>query len=1070
MKNYYTKFLLTLIALSFVRLGLSQDTYQQGSDAQGIVCVEAENYTSKTDNDQNWTLVTDTDASGGEAMIASPAGSSNGDGSTTSGIINISIKFEHTGIHHFWFRHKANGSSEDSHYLGVDGAASIRENTTGSGSYEWLETSMLSVDIATTGTHVINIYTREAGLTYDKILLTLDDSYNPQDVNGGLGPDQSPEASATTSVTGVSLDQTAITLALDGTTTSQLSETVAPADATDKSVTWSSLDETVATVSTTGLVTAVAEGTTTITVTTTDGSKTASCAVTVNATTVNVTGVTVDPILITLGEGTTSQLTETVAPADATDKSVTWSSLDETVATVSTTGLVTAVAEGTTTITVTTTDGSKTASCAVTVNPLPVSETDIHLNFENNLDDDSGNSRSVTATNEQYSTESIIGSASFDFALAGEAGLYLSNNDYLTTEFSSKSIAFFMKEDPQSFSLGQIIYEEGGGNGMAIYLQSGQLKVIINNGSSPSSLSVDYPNNGKFHHVAFTYGNSIIKLYLDGILVGEETTSFAAVPAHSDPGGIGGQFGGLNTSSLGSGDWYSGLMDDFRIYNNTITLEEINALLPEGFDPSGDPIDPPPSEAVLDAHFDFENNLSDGSINNRNLTIWGDGSEQYSADAVVGSGAFDFLAGGAVGLYLAHQGYLLTEFSSKSITFLIKPNSGSLNSPQIIFEEGGGKGITIYLQDGMLKAIIDDATGTPSSLEETYPTDNQYHHVAFTFGNSTIKLYLDGVKVGETTTVFSSVTAHSDPGGMGGQIGGANTANLGINDWYTGLMDDFRIYTGVLTQAEIEALVPDIVPPVNVTGVSLNKNTLNLFVGESEVLAAGIMPDTASNNSVTWASSNPGIATVSENGLVTAVSEGITSVIATTNDGGFKDTCEVTVNILIPVTAVSLNFTNLDLPVGQYDTLIATIVPNNATDKNVTWSSSNTNVATVDENGVITIIASGIAIIRATTDDGNYSDECIINSTINSVLTTQDNLTLRIYPNPVGKELTINISDYQLSMAKILITDVTGKTLYSQNVSGSIVKINTENLKNGVYFIALKNGDESIVNKFIISR
>ena len=151
--------------------------------------------------------------------------------------------------------------------------------------------------------------------------------------------------------------------------TLQLTATVLPEDATDKSVTWSTSDENVATVDDSGLVTAVAPGTATITATTADGSNlSASCTVTIEPNIVLATSIELDLDNAEMTEGSTTQLTATVLPEDATDKSVAWSTNDETVATVDGNGLVTAVAPGTAIITATTNDGSDlSASCTVTV-------------------------------------------------------------------------------------------------------------------------------------------------------------------------------------------------------------------------------------------------------------------------------------------------------------------------------------------------------------------------------------------------------------------------------------------------------------------------------------------------------------------------------------------------------------------------------------------------------------------------------------------------------------------------------------------------------------------------------
>ena len=164
-------------------------------------------------------------------------------------------------------------------------------------------------------------------------------------------------------VTGVEVSPTSVTVTEGKTVT--LTATVAPEDATDKSVAWSSSDEKVATVAD-GVVTAVAPGKALITVTTTDGGFKATCAVTVTAKPVPVTGVSVEPATLTLEEGGTGTITAKVAPVEATNKNVSWSTSDAKVATVAN-GVVTAVAPGTATITATTEDGGYKATCAVTV-------------------------------------------------------------------------------------------------------------------------------------------------------------------------------------------------------------------------------------------------------------------------------------------------------------------------------------------------------------------------------------------------------------------------------------------------------------------------------------------------------------------------------------------------------------------------------------------------------------------------------------------------------------------------------------------------------------------------------
>ncbi len=166
--------------------------------------------------------------------------------------------------------------------------------------------------------------------------------------------------------------------------TAQLTATVSPPDATNKSVTWRSNAPDVASVSDSGLVTGLSAGTATITCTTVDGGKTATCEVSVTALLID--GITLNTASQTINKGGTFQLSATIDPADASIPGIAWSSSNTSIATVDSTGKVTAVAGGSATITAAATDGSnKKATCAITVNVpatgVSVSPTTLSLNF-----------------------------------------------------------------------------------------------------------------------------------------------------------------------------------------------------------------------------------------------------------------------------------------------------------------------------------------------------------------------------------------------------------------------------------------------------------------------------------------------------------------------------------------------------------------------------------------------------------------------------------------------------------------------------------------------------------------
>ena len=162
--------------------------------------------------------------------------------------------------------------------------------------------------------------------------------------------------------------------------------------------------------------------------------------------------------------------------------------------------------------------------------------------------------------------------------------------------------------------------------------------------------------------------------------------------------------------------------------------------------------------------------------------------------------------------------------------------------------------------------------------------------------------------------------------------------------------------------------------PVEVTGVSLNKSTMSLAEGTTGRLTATVKPSDATNDSVTWSSSNTSVATVSSGGTVTAKREGTATITVTTYNGKTA-TCKVTVTPEIKVSSVTVDPSSLTLEVGDSEYLSASVYPANATDDSVEWESSDTSVATVNSSGTVTAVAPGTARITATAENGRY-DYC----------------------------------------------------------------------------------------------
>ena len=203
---------------------------------------------------------------------------------------------------------------------------------------------------------------------------------------------------------------------------------------------------------------------------------------------------------------------------------------------------------------------------------------------------------------------------------------------------------------------------------------------------------------------------------------------------------------------------------------------------------------------------------------------------------------------------------------------------------------------------------------------------------------------------------------------------------------------------------------------IAVTDVQISQSYVEMQVGESVQLNATVLPSNATDQTISWQTSNPDILTVSRNGQVTAVGSGSATVLAVSNNGKVG-VCNITVkdnsqgsvtttegnnsdeDTKIAVEKVLLSETKVEMKVGEKKQIIATVLPSNATNKDVTWSCTDIFglKAEVDSNGVITAKAAGTVSVMATTDNGKF-EICTVeivsdssSNTGNSGTSTEDN-------------------------------------------------------------------------------
>lgn len=221
------------------------------------------------------------------------------------------------------------------------------------------------------------------------------------------------------------------------------------------------------------------------------------------------------------------------------------------------------------------------------------------------------------------------------------------------------------------------------------------------------------------------------------------------------------------------------------------------------------------------------------------------------------------------------------------------------------------------------------------------------------------------------------------------------------------------------------------VPEVAVSGVSLNRTSASVLVGERLTLTATVNPSNATDKTVVWSTSNGSVATVYD-GVVTANGAGSATITATA--GGKSASCAVTVSSTVPATGITLDRTSATMNIGENITLIATVLPANAADKTVTWTSTSPTVATV-ENGVVSSLAAGNTTIRAESAGGHVA-ECAVTVTSSYVSTSKVTLSASTLDLRVGEVFGLS--------SKIAPVNATNKTVTWTSDDESVIEVSAD--------------------------
>ncbi len=255
----------------------------------------------------------------------------------------------------------------------------------------------------------------------------------------------------------------------------------------------------------------------------------------------------------------------------------------------------------------------------------------------------------------------------------------------------------------------------------------------------------------------------------------------------------------------------------------------------------------------------------------------------------------------------------------------------------------------------------------------------------------------------------------------------------------------------------------------NVDSITVDKGTLQM--------EAIVLPDSAFDKSVDWSViCGTGKATISENGLLTAKTDGTVTVVATAHDPGqVTGEMEITITnqiqLVEEITVSCEGFTPLISTAGGTIQLFVEVLPENAVNKSVSWSiSSGSEYATVSDSGLVKAIADGQVIVVATANDGSQVTGqvtvFIINQESDVICIPNSNITF--YPNPVDNMLFV---DHAYSIRKIELVGMNGKVLTTiKNDSKNNLSINTSGLIGGIYILKIYTIDDSVFRSKLVKQ
>lgn len=789
--------------------------------------------------------------------------------------------------------------------------------------------------------------------------------------------------------------------------TASFTATVSPSNATNKKVAWESSDSGTALVDPNGVVTALKAGRVDITARTLDGSFTDSAEVVISNK--PVTSISLNEISSTMTVGGADlQLTATINQ-DATIQTISWSSSNQSVATVSEDGKVHAVSEGNATITATA-NGGLTATCAITVEKEEIVEglttaTFTFTGYSYNSDYDCYDVPFAETENAIYGEWE--GNNVYGFESNGR-GLQWANGNS-----SSPELVFY----PSAVCTNKIVEirivaSNNKNNTKSLIVYSDAAEPIIDifdvgNGTNVeykfSNLNLtDYDNDGLLIQIAsFPTGSKPGSLWIKSVSVVFADSGVTPTPPVTTKI--------LSSISIDSPKTSFTVGDEFE-FGGTVTAhydDGTEKTISSGLSFSGYNLNSASTQTVTVSY-------TEGGVTQTatysilvlpapaavvSISVSGQKTEFTKGDSFIFGGVvtahYDDGSSENVTDYATFYGFNPNTTGNQTITVTYIANSHNYTTTYTInvkassvTPSGDDYQITFAEHDS------DNSTNlTESSIRSELTTGSEYIDSFSTLtkvyqgekglkmgsskGGGYFTMYMNSTISGtEATSIQVDIAKYgNDSGRISIFINGnsesimdveIDQSNTGVFNFDAGVqIESIKVTSSSRIYLKGITIYTKPLTPISPSAIAITPSSLTMTRNETASLKVTYTPSNANTNKgITWSSNNSTIASVSTTGVVTAKTNGNTTITAT-SVGGLTSTINVIVKD-IDVTGVTVSPDEAEISIGSTKQLTATVSPYNATNQNVTWSSTNSAVASVDNTGLVTARAAGTATIKAT--------------------------------------------------------------------------------------------------------